>query len=79
MKRVDVNWTALAEKLRDDLQHHIQEEEERVFPAAQKLFTRQDAISIGAAFESMKPVIRERSMVGTTVDLFANLFRKKVA
>src|SRR5687768_13396784 len=38
-KALDANWTSLAEKLRKDLRHHIEEEESKVFAAARKAFS----------------------------------------
>lgn len=88
-KAVDANWTSLMEKLSKDLRHHIREEESRVFAAARKLFTDQEAEQIGEAFERMKQHTAKDgdSMVASTVDLVANLlpprlsasFRRQVA
>jgi hemerythrin superfamily protein len=73
MKVIDVNWTALAEKLRHDLLHHVEEEESKVFAAAHSVFSNAEAIQMGKAFEKMKPAIREQSLTGTTIDMVANL------
>ena len=74
-KMIDANWTAVVEKLRKDLLHHIQEEESRVFDAARKVFTDEEAAQIGVAFERMKAetVKGGDSMVKSTIDLIANL------
>ncbi len=87
-KAIDVNWTSLAEKLSEDLRHHIAEEESRVYAAARKTFTEQEAEQLGAAFERMKQETSKGgdSIVASTVDLVANLlpprmtasFRKNV-
>ncbi|MET0341518.1 MAG: hemerythrin domain-containing protein [Polyangiales bacterium] len=87
-KAVDANWTSLMEKLRKDLFHHIEEEEERIFGAARKVFNEQEAEQIGAAFTRMKQDMAKDgdSMVASTIDLVANLlpprftdsFRKSV-
>jgi hemerythrin superfamily protein len=87
-KLIDANWTSLVEKLREDLTHHIQEEESKVFDAARKCFSDDEANQIGAAFEHMKVETAKTgdSMVASTIELIANLlpprltnrFRKNV-
>jgi hemerythrin superfamily protein len=74
-KMIDATWTTLAEKLSKDLRHHIQEEESRVFDAARKVFSADEARQIGSAFERMK---RETaadgdSVAASTLDLVANM------
>jgi hemerythrin superfamily protein len=74
-KLVDANWTSLVEKLRKDLLHHIQEEESRVFDAARKIFSDEEATQLGTAFERMKREVAKDgdSVVASTIDLVANL------
>lgn len=74
-KLVDANWTSLVEKLSKDLRHHIQEEETKVFDAARKVFSDEEATQIAAAFERMKVETMKDgdSMVASTIDLIANL------
>ena len=79
MKAIDVNWTKLAQKLRADLLHHIEEEESKVFAAAQALFTEEEAVMIGEAFERLKPEVREEGLVGTSMDLVLNMLPRRVA
>lgn len=74
-KLIDANWTSLVEKLRKDLLHHIEEEETRIFDAARQVFTEEEAIQLGAAFERMKLETAKDgdSMIASTIDLVANL------
>lgn len=74
-KLIDATWTALAEKLRHDLLHHIREEETQVYAAARKVFTDEEAEQLGAAFERLKSEAAKDgdSMVASTIDLIANL------
>ncbi|RYZ07393.1 MAG: hemerythrin domain-containing protein [Myxococcales bacterium] len=74
-KLVDANWTSLVEKLRKDLLHHIREEETRVFDAARRAFSDEEATQMGAAFERLKLETAKDgdSMVASTIDLIANL------
>ncbi len=74
-KLVDANWPTLVEKLRKDLRHHIQEEETRVFDAARRAFSVEEATQMGVAFERLKAETAKDgdSMVASTIDLIANL------
>jgi hemerythrin superfamily protein len=74
-KAVDATWTSLAEKLRKDLRHHIEEEESKVFAAARKAFSAEEALKLGAAFQQLKKDTAKDgdSVVASTLDLVANL------
>ena len=74
-----VGWKTTAKKLRDALQHHIQEEESEIFALAQKVFSTQEAEQIGTAFAALKPQIREKGLVGTTLDMIANLMPPRIS
>jgi hemerythrin superfamily protein len=78
-KMVNANWTTLAEKLRKDLQHHIQNEEGRVFPAARQVFSDEEARQIGEAFLRLKSEMAKDadSIMGSTIDLVANLLPRR--
>jgi hemerythrin superfamily protein len=75
MKVIDLNWTNLVERLRKDLRHHIQEEEGKVFTAARKVLSEEEATQIGAAFTRLKPEMQRGadSLVASTLDLISNL------
>jgi hemerythrin superfamily protein len=74
-KLVDANWTSMVEKLSKDLRHHIQEEESKIFDAARKVFSDEEATQIGVAFERLKVETMKDgdSMIASTIDLIANL------
>jgi hemerythrin-like domain-containing protein len=69
----NMDWKATARKLKEALQHHIQEEESTMFEAGRQLFTREEAEMMGEAFEKMKPEVREEGFMKTTIDMMANL------
>jgi hemerythrin superfamily protein len=73
MKSIDMNWTALARKLRDDLTHHVAEEEDKIFKSAQEIFTEEEAVMMAEAFVKLKATVKEQSFVGTTMDLITNM------
>lgn len=70
---VNVNWAAGARKLRALLVHHITEEEGKVFAAARLYFSEEEATQMREAFVQMKPRVKEENVVGTTLDMIANL------
>lgn len=71
--KLDMGWRATAQKLKDALEHHIEEEESEVFAAAKELFTAEEAEIMGGAFESIKPQIRDESAVKTTAEMVLNM------
>ena len=71
--KIDVEWKETARKLKVAVEHHIQEEEERVIPGAMKHLQDDEATMMAAAFERLKPQIKKESFMGTTVDLVVNL------
>lgn len=73
MEAFDVNSVNTAKKLLQDLEHHIAEEEGRIFDAARQLFTAEEAEAMGEVFEKMKPEIKGESFLKTTFDMMVNM------
>ena len=71
--KTHMDWKETASKLKEALEHHIQEEETTMFNLARANFTAEEAQQMGAAFEKLKPEIKEQTIVGTTWDMVANL------
>jgi hemerythrin superfamily protein len=69
----EINWKGGAQKLRDELAHHIAEEEGKVFAAARRAFSEDEAAQMGEAFRQMKPHVREEGFLGTTLEMVANI------
>ncbi len=76
---VDVKWVSLAQKFKDGIEHHIEEEEGDIFSAARLVLVNEEAEMMAVAFEELKPQIREGSMIQTTMDLIANLMPNRFA
>jgi hypothetical protein len=76
---IDANWKKDALQLKEALEHHISEEEGRVFELAQQIFTAEEAEDFAVAFEAMKAEVKEQGFLGTTLDLFINLLPPRVA
>jgi hemerythrin-like domain-containing protein len=71
--KIDAGWLATAEKLKAALEHHIAEEEGKIFTAARQVFTTEEAEMMGEAFEKLKPEIKGEGMMATTMELVANV------
>lgn len=77
--KIDADWKSNAQKLKKALEHHIQEEEGKIFSVAQQLFTEEEALMMGQAFEQLKPEVRDEGFVRTTLDMVANLMPPRFA
>jgi len=73
LEKINVEWTALAEKLRDALLQHIHEEEGPVFGVARETFSREEAMQMTIAFERAKILAVEQTDVKNTADLIRNM------
>lgn len=72
-EKIDLDWKQTAQKLKIAIAHHVDKEENKIFPVARSLLSFEEADKLGAAFERMKPEVKEEGIMGTTVDLIANL------
>lgn len=79
MDKLNVSWKATAEKLREAVNHHIEEEESEVFAQARAAFSQDEAISMGEAFEQLKPKIEQEGFVKNTVDMVINMMPPRLA
>ena len=69
-EKVDAGFLTVAKKLKDALEHHIQEEEGELFRLAKTVVTEAEAEQMAQAFTSMKPKIKEKSILGTTLNAY---------
>ncbi len=84
----DEAWGAKFKVLKENIEHHIKEEETKVFASARLVFSEEEAEKLGTAFEHIKKEMAKDgdSIMASTVDLVANLlpprlvegFRKSV-
>ncbi|MEZ0390840.1 MAG: hemerythrin domain-containing protein [Pseudobdellovibrionaceae bacterium] len=77
--KIDADWKATAQKLKKALEHHIQEEEGKIFTVARQLFTDDEARMMAEAFEQLKPEVKEEGFLRTTLDMVANLMPPRFA
>ncbi len=76
---LDVEWKATAIKLREVLNHHIAEEESEIFTEARKMFSADEAESIGEAFTKLKPKFINDGVMKSAVDLVINMLPPRLA
>lgn len=79
MDKLNVEWKATAEKLREAINHHIEEEETDIFAEARTAFTQDEAVSMCEAFEQLKPKIEQEGFVKNTVDMVINMMPPRLA
>jgi hemerythrin-like domain-containing protein len=77
--RLDLDWKSTAEQFKLAVEHHIQEEESKVFSIARQLFTTQEAEMMAIAFARLKPEMRDGSFVQNTLDMIALLMPPRFA
>lgn len=71
--RMGLPWKATAEKLQEALEHHIEEEENQMFPAAKLYFRAHEAREMAKQFIHLKKQVRKENLVQTTLELIANV------
>jgi hemerythrin-like domain-containing protein len=76
---IDGDWMKTARELKSAVDHHISDEEGKIFDAAKQLFTDQEAEMMADAFERLKPEVKEGSFVQNTLDLIANMMPPRFA
>jgi hemerythrin-like domain-containing protein len=79
MDRMNFDWKSTAEKLKDALEHHINDEETEIFDEAQQAFTQEEATMLGEAFEELKPQIEQQSTAKNTLDMVINMMPPRLA
>jgi hemerythrin-like domain-containing protein len=76
---VNADWKETALKLKQALEHHIEEEEGEIFSAAQRLLTDEEAIAINDAFQKMKPEIKEEGFMMNTLVMIKNMMPPRLS
>jgi hemerythrin superfamily protein len=73
---VALHWQSGVEKLRDELDHHIEHEETTVFAAAQGVLSNDDADALGKAFSQFKEKLGAGFLV-SQIELLANIMPQR--
>jgi len=77
--KLDFGWKETAQKLKESLEHHIQEEETKVFTQAKKLFSPEEAVQISTAFDKMKEEYKSEGALKNSMDIVINLLPARIA
>jgi hypothetical protein len=54
MSKDDENWTAKMTVLKENVEHHVEEEEGEMFPKARKALTEEEIETLGMRMEAAK-------------------------
>ncbi|RYZ68170.1 MAG: hemerythrin domain-containing protein [Proteobacteria bacterium] len=73
----DGGWRELTLQLKREFNEHRQSEEQELYLAAQELLTDEEAISLGKAFERMRPRILKTGLSQNTYDAVSLLMPKR--
>lgn len=73
---VHIKWQSGVEKLREELNHHIEEEEGKVFSAAKKVLSEQEAQLLGKAFQEAKSKVGS-NFLSSQFELLMNLMPQR--
>lgn len=79
MSEIGVDFKQTARKFKHAIEHHIMDEEGKIFSAAKQLLTDVEAEMMAQAFEELKPQVRESSTLQKTLDLVANMMPARFA
>ncbi len=71
--KTDMDWKETAIKLKEALEHHIQEEEGKIFMEARKMFSEDEAQMMGKAFNKLKLEVKDHGFLKGSFDLIVNL------
>lgn len=77
--KVNFNWKETAQKLKDELEHHIQEEETKLFSLAQKILSDEEADQIGHGFVELKEEYKNKGAVLNTAEMLINLLPPRLS
>lgn len=79
MDKMNMSWKTTAEKLRESILHHVEEEESEIFEEARAAFTTHEAEAMCEAFEQLKPKIEQEGFVKNTVDMVINMMPPRLS
>jgi len=72
-EKTDMDWKETAKKLKKALEHHIEEEEGKIFSEAKRIFNEQEATMMSKAFQELKDKTEDEGAMKTSIDMVVNL------
>lgn len=78
-EKANFDWKATAIKLKDALDHHVKEEETEIFAEARKMFSAEEAVTIGKTYLELKPNYEGESAFKSATDFVINSLPPRLA
>lgn len=79
MDMLDLEWEKTARKFSEAVNHHIENEESKIFAIARSLFSLEEAEMMTVAFERMKLEVKKQGFMKTTMEAITNLMPPRLA
>lgn len=79
MDKVNLDWKATAQKLKEAVEHHVQDEESDIFEKAKNVFTQEEAQMMAEAFEGLKNKVEQQGSLKNTMDMVLNMMPPRIA
>lgn len=77
--KMSLDWKKTAKKLKEELEHHIQEEETKIFSMARNLLSNDEAVQVGNAFLQMKGEYKSQGAVKNVAEMVVNMLPARFA
>ncbi|MBA2406019.1 MAG: hemerythrin domain-containing protein [Bdellovibrionales bacterium] len=77
--KINFDWKSTAKKLQEALEHHIGEEEGKIFTECRTIFSDAEAESIGDAFLKLKPSFVGEGVVKNAAEMVVNMLPPRLA
>jgi hemerythrin-like domain-containing protein len=79
MDKMNMGWRPVAEKLRESVFHHIQDEETEIFSEARAAFSSEEAVAMCDAFKQLKPKVEKEGFFKNTADMVLNMMPPRLS
>ena len=77
--KLNLGWKNTAKKLKHAVEHHIQEEEGKIFATARHVISKEEGETLGDLFEKVKPQIEEEGFMKNSFDMVVNMMPVRFA
>lgn len=77
--KIDLDWKKTATKLLEALDHHIQEEEGKVFSLAKNILSTEESHQVEQAFTRLKGEYKNQGAIKNSIDLVINMLPARFA
>lgn len=77
--KVGGDWKETATKLKEAIDHHIRDEETKIFSLAHQVFTDEETEMMATAYERLKPEVENGNFFQSVIDIAANFVPARLA